>query len=91
VTASHFVTKLNLTTGILSIVEVNEFKHVSHLNLQFRPGSDDSIKAYLSSSLKFATEAKGRLTVQGSGLRTDLEQRERQLEQATDQLRLLRY
>jgi spindle assembly abnormal protein 6 len=88
--ASHFVTKLNLTSGILSIVEVNEFNHVSHLNLQFRPGSDDSIKAYLSSSLKFATEAKTRLTRQGAELAGDLRGRQEQLEAVSNELRLLR-
>ena len=87
---NHFVTKLNLTTGVLSIVEVNEFNHVSHLNLQFRPGSDDSIKAYLSSSLKFATEAKRRLCEEKEGLSLDLERAVGGLEDVSEELRLLR-
>lgn len=87
---SHFVTKLNLTSGILSIVEVNEFNHVSHLNLQFRPGSDDSIKAYLSSSLKFSTAERNQLLLDLEKGKVIQEQQRRRLEAVEDELRLLR-
>ena len=89
-TSSHFMTKLNLTTGVLSIVEVNEFNHVSHLNLQFRPGSDDSIKAYLSSSLKFCTEAKRRLLSEQNVTRDQVQQLKINLQETTEELRLVR-
>ena len=46
--------KLDLTSGVFSVIEVNEFNHVNHLSLQFRPGTDAAIKSYLASSLKLA-------------------------------------
>jgi spindle assembly abnormal protein 6 len=45
---------MDFTTSVLSIVEMNEFNHVIHLSLLFRPGNDAAIKSYLSSSLRVA-------------------------------------
>mmetsp|Transcript_12986 Transcript_12986/g.19568 ORF Transcript_12986/g.19568 Transcript_12986/m.19568 type:complete len:694 (+) Transcript_12986:209-2290(+) len=51
---STYMAKLDLTSGVFSVIEVNEFNHVNHLSLQFRPGTDAAIKSYLASSLKLA-------------------------------------
>jgi hypothetical protein len=52
VQSSQYFAKMDFATSVLSIIEMNEFNHVIHLCLQFRPGNDASIKSYLSSSLK---------------------------------------
>ncbi len=49
--SSHFVANLDTDSGIFSIVETNEFKHLNHLSLQFRPGNDACIKSYLAATL----------------------------------------
>uniref|UniRef100_A0A6A7G1S8 ER-Golgi vesicle-tethering protein/Myosin class II heavy chain n=1 Tax=Hirondellea gigas TaxID=1518452 RepID=A0A6A7G1S8_9CRUS len=41
----------------LNIMETNQFKHLQHLSLQFRPGNDSSIKKYLARRvLKFKAQ-----------------------------------
>eukprot|EP00958_Prasinococcus_capsulatus_P023383 scaffold3446_cov393-Prasinococcus_capsulatus_cf.AAC.5 len=37
--------------SVFSVVETNEFKHLSHLSLQFRPGNDPAVKQLLSARL----------------------------------------
>lgn len=37
--------------SVFSIVETNPFKHLTHLSLQFFPGDDAAIKAYLAARL----------------------------------------
>jgi spindle assembly abnormal protein 6 len=49
--ASHFLANLDLDSGIFSIIETNEFKHLTHLSLRFRPGNDAAVKSYLASTL----------------------------------------
>jgi spindle assembly abnormal protein 6 len=39
-------------SSLLSIVETNKFKHLTHLSLRFTPGDDASIKAYLAARLQ---------------------------------------
>jgi spindle assembly abnormal protein 6 len=39
-------------SSLLSIVETNKFKHLTHLSLRFTPGNDASIKAYLAARLQ---------------------------------------
>ena len=53
---SVFNGKLDLSTGQFSIIESNMFKQLTHINLQFTAGNDESIKFYLSSRLKFTLE-----------------------------------
>jgi len=38
-------------SALLSMVETNPFKQLTHLSLQFRPGNDSSIKLYLAGRL----------------------------------------
>lgn len=54
-TASSFIAKLDTNTGVLSVVEANLFKQLTHIYLQMRPGNDASIKSYLASRLQLAT------------------------------------
>ena len=53
---SQFIVKMDFNSSIFSIVEIYEFNHVIRLCLQFRPGSDASIKAYLASSLQLSNQ-----------------------------------
>eukprot|EP01135_Chromosphaera_perkinsii_P001561 Nk52_evm31s207 gene=Nk52_evmTU31s207 len=40
------------SSAFLNIVEINPFKHLSHLSLKFQPGSDLNVKEFLADSLK---------------------------------------
>jgi hypothetical protein len=52
--SSQYFIRMDFTTSVFTIIEMNEFNHVIHLSLQFRPGNDAAIKSYLSSSLRVA-------------------------------------
>ena len=58
------------------VTQVNKFKHLSHISLNFRPGNDASIKQYLASRL---TEVKGHR----ENLRATLEVTKERLETST--------
>ncbi|GAQ88756.1 ER-Golgi vesicle-tethering protein/Myosin class II heavy chain [Klebsormidium nitens] len=49
----RFVAILRLRGGdsSVSIVETNQFKHLSHISLNFRPGNDAAVKQYLAGRL----------------------------------------
>ncbi len=48
---STFIAKLDTTSGVFSVVELNEFKQLTHISLQMRQGNDNAIKSYLASRL----------------------------------------
>jgi spindle assembly abnormal protein 6 len=48
---SSFIAKLDTASGIFSIIEMNEFKQLTHISLQMRQGNDSAIKSYLASRL----------------------------------------
>lgn len=49
----RFLAVLHLRTGdsTLTVVETNQFKHLSHLSLVFRQGNDSVIKQFLAGRL----------------------------------------
>lgn len=44
-----------------SVIETNQFKHITHISLGFRPGSDAAIKQYLASRLNESRGLSSRL------------------------------
>ena len=48
---SNFLARIDQSTGVFSIIEANNFKQITHISIQMRPGNDASIKAYLASRL----------------------------------------
>lgn len=52
--SSLFTAKLDTVSGVLSLVESNMFKNLTHISLQMRPGNDAAIKSYLASRLLMA-------------------------------------
>jgi spindle assembly abnormal protein 6 len=85
-----YISKLDMTTGVFSIVQVNEFNHVNHLSLQFRPGNDASIKLYLASSLQLALCRGTSLRATVSELERDTDRLHQDCEQMAEELRTLR-
>eukprot|EP00873_Tetraselmis_striata_P030008 jgi/Tetstr1/450272/TSEL_037308.t1 len=59
-----------------SIVETNQFKHITHISLVFRQASDQTIKQYLSSRLQEVTGDAGRLSEDRSGLQAKVSELE---------------
>ena len=53
--------KLDVSTGVLSVVETNMFKQLTHISLQLRPGNDAAIKGYLASRLSLSLSTNRRL------------------------------
>jgi spindle assembly abnormal protein 6 len=58
--------------SVFSIVETNPFKYLTHLSLQFFPGDDAAIKAYLAARLAQVNGEKKSLTANLSYTSTDL-------------------
>jgi spindle assembly abnormal protein 6 len=54
--AQRFIAKLvseqNSQFAKFTVVETNTFKHITHLSLNFVPGSDGTVKKYLSDLVK---------------------------------------
>jgi spindle assembly abnormal protein 6 len=48
---ANFIARIDQSTGVFSIIEANNFKQITHISIQMRPGNDASIKAYLASRL----------------------------------------
>ncbi len=46
----------------LNIIEINPFKHLCHLSLQFSPGNDSDVKKYLANCLKGLREEYTKLS-----------------------------
>lgn len=88
--SSSYLAKLDMTTGIFSVVQINEFNHVNHLSLQFRPGNDASIKFYLASSLQLALSQGASLRSDVSMLETDVDRLGRENSLMMEELRSLR-
>jgi spindle assembly abnormal protein 6 len=78
---SSYMSKLNLTTGILSIYESNKFKQIKHIELPMREGDDAAIKQYLSSRLSLTLNVKGELEDAISKLKEKLENLTRVLDE----------
>lgn len=53
--------------GSLNVIEINPFKHLCHLSLQFAPGNDADVKKYLAECLRTLRDQHAKL----SSLHTD--------------------
>lgn len=73
VVGSSFSARLELNTGVLSLIESNMFKQLTHISLQLRPGNDNVVKFYLSARLEIALNEIKRQNEQVRVLSTDLE------------------
>jgi hypothetical protein len=78
---SSYMSKLNLSTGILSIYESNKFKQIKHIELPLREGDDAAIKQYLSSRLSLTLKESRDQKYEISKLKEVLEKRILDLDQ----------
>lgn len=58
----------------LNIIEINPFKHLCHLTLNFMPGNDSDVKKYLANCLKTIREQYSSLSKQYEQTKTQLNQ-----------------
>ncbi|GLD96715.1 hypothetical protein PINS_up005398 [Pythium insidiosum] len=75
--------------SVFSIVETNPFKYLTHLSLQFAPGDDAAIKAYLAARLAQVNSEKRALGASLGHTTTTLrvtKEHEQSLEKRLDQL-----
>lgn len=61
---SSFIAKLDTITGLLSVVETNMFKQLTHISLQMRQGNDAAVKSYLASRLQHSLSLNHRLSME---------------------------
>lgn len=87
---SSYAVKLDVTSGLFSIVESNRFKQLTHISLQLRPGNDAAIKAYLASRLAHTTAVHRRTARELSSARDQLSAELSLRRDMADELRELR-
>lgn len=63
--------------SVFSIVETNQFKHLTHLSLQFFPGDDAAVKAYLAARLAQVNAEKRALASKLRATTADRDERAR--------------
>jgi len=85
-----YMPKLDLATGVLSVVETNMFKQLTHISLQLRPGNDAAIKAYLASRLSLTLAMNRRMTKDLEGVQEILNVAETQKEEIANELQEIR-
>jgi hypothetical protein len=59
----------------LNVIEINPFKHLCHLQLNFMPGNDTDVKKYLANCLQTLKENYTRLCKEYAENKTSLTQR----------------
>jgi spindle assembly abnormal protein 6 len=59
----------------LNVIEINPFKHLCHLSLNFTPGNDADVKKYLASCLQTMREEYSKLSRTHEETRTSLTQK----------------
>eukprot|EP00057_Strongylocentrotus_purpuratus_P024914 XP_011679388.1 PREDICTED: spindle assembly abnormal protein 6 homolog [Strongylocentrotus purpuratus] len=78
----------------LGVVETNPFKHLTHLSLSLKPGSDSEVKRYLAKCLKLLQEdhkqLKAHLSSKESSLTHQLQQTQEILQTRSSELERLR-
>jgi spindle assembly abnormal protein 6 len=59
----------------LNVIEINPFKHLCHLQLNFMPGNDTDVKKYLANCLQQIRESYAKLTKEYNDNKTNLSQK----------------
>ena len=85
---STFIAKLDITTGIFSVVEANKFKQLTHISLLLKPGDDHAIKMYLASRLALILNMNKKHALNIDDLRSRLKIEEENNQQISTELKL---
>jgi len=89
--SSSFIVKLDSTTGLLSIVETNLFKQLTHISLQMRPGNDAAVKVYLASRLNQTCAQARRLSSELDVANEQLQRGKLRASELSEELHKLKY
>ena len=89
--SSSFIVKLDATTGVLSIVETNLFKQLTHISLQMRPGNDAAVKVYLASRLNQTCAQARRLMSELESAHEQLQYGKTRISELSEELQKLKY
>jgi spindle assembly abnormal protein 6 len=84
---STFIAKLDLTTGIFSVVEANKFKQLTHISLLLKPADDQAIKMYLASRLALILNMNKKHAMSIEDLRSRLSIEEDNNQQLSNELK----
>lgn len=84
---STFIAKLDLTTGIFSVVEANKFKQLTHISLLLKPADDQAIKMYLASRLALILNMNKKHSMSIEDLRSRLSIEEDNNQQLSNELK----
>ena len=77
--------------SVLSVVETNYFKQLTHLSLKFRQGNDETLKVYLASKLRELKVEKDDLMINFHSCREMLEGKAAEVERLSEQISLLKH
>ncbi len=85
----NFLARLTIpsaTAGVFAIVEANQFKELTHLSLSFRAGTDQTLKAYLATRLRYMTQAHAQASTAHTTTAAALAEAQRHTQSLEDQL-----
>lgn len=88
--SSIYTAKLNITTGVFSVILSNHFNNVLTLNLQMIAGDDSAIKSYLAARMNLSLDTNRRQGMEIAMLKARCEENESVIEElkiATHELR----
>jgi spindle assembly abnormal protein 6 len=89
--SSSYTVRLDESTGILSIVEANMFKQLTHISLQLRLGDDNAIKSYLAARLQMTTSLARELKNDLNSTQQKLKMEQTQKQQIVIEIQELRF
>eukprot|EP00746_Dinoflagellata_sp_MGD_P157655 gnl/MRDRNA2_/MRDRNA2_86276_c0_seq1.p1 gnl/MRDRNA2_/MRDRNA2_86276_c0~~gnl/MRDRNA2_/MRDRNA2_86276_c0_seq1.p1 ORF type:complete len:663 (+),score=169.74 gnl/MRDRNA2_/MRDRNA2_86276_c0_seq1:136-2124(+) len=73
--------------GTFSVVESNQFKELTHIALKFRKGTDEAVKQYLASKLRFFKNENGELKERLRNVEETCTRTQREVEDLSARLR----
>jgi hypothetical protein len=88
---SLYTAKLDIKSGVFSIIESNKFKQITHICLPLSLGDDNAIKMYLASRLSLVLDISKRQTREINTLQHQLESQIDTNQTLNHELKELRY
>jgi hypothetical protein len=71
--ATRYSAKLDLTTGLFTVMETSNYSTIDHMCIKLTEGNDQAIKEYLASRLQLSMDVAEDRKRQIAGLRRDMQ------------------
>lgn len=65
--------KIDLTSSVFNIIEINDFNIITRVKLQFNKGDNEAIKSYLAGRLNLSLLNNQKLSIEHEQLKTNFQ------------------